>query len=93
LGEAISRENLAEEDINKKDKEVESIPIDGWRSRNFSSNYSKLRYSLRVIDLRWQKAVKMYTPGTVEFEKLKEQILHEHANAFFAGVITYTPLP
>lgn len=91
--EAIHRERLTAQDIDKQNKEVDRIPIMGWRDRKFSSEYSKLQFWLRVIDFRWQQASKLKREGTPEFEKLKEQVLHEHANAFFGGVISYTALP
>lgn len=91
--EAISRERLTPADIDKKNKEVDRIPIAGWRHAKFSSDYSKVHFSLRVIDFRWQQTSKLKTPGTPDFERLKEQVLHENANAFFGGVISYTALP
>ena len=56
----------------------------------FSSDYSKVRFWMRVIDFRWQRAMQLRRPGTVEFARLKEQILQEHANAFFGKLIGYT---
>ena len=91
--EAISRERLTPEDIDRKNKEVERMPISNFRDAKFSSDYSKAQFSLRVIDFRWQKASKLKTPGTPDFDRLKEQILQEHANAFFGGVVSYTALP
>lgn len=93
IGEAISRERLTAEAIAKKNEEADRLPLKGWRDRKFSSDYSKIRFWLRVIDFRWQQARKLHTPGSPEFERLKEQVLQEHANAFFGGVISYANRP
>jgi hypothetical protein len=91
--EAIRREKLDPIDIQKRDSEVEKLPLAGWRARKFSSDYSRLRFALRVIDFRWRQAEKLQKPNTPGFERLKEQVLIEHANAFFGGLIAYKARP
>ena len=93
MREAINREGLTDSQVKAKNREVESIPLKGWRSRAFSSDYSKFRFWLRVIDFRWRRLMELRRPGTPEFERLKETILQENANAFFGGLVGYTPRP
>jgi hypothetical protein len=90
LRQAIERENLTDHELEAKNKEISRIPIRGWRTRKFPSDYSKIRFWMRVIDFRWRRAMQLHRPGTVEFARLKEQILQEHANAFFSKLIGYT---
>jgi hypothetical protein len=91
--DAIRKENLSDTAIKAKNLEVDKIPLTGWRSRKFSSDYSKLRFWLRVINFRWQRLNEMHPSGSPAFEWGKEIVLQEHANAFFGGIISYTPLP
>jgi hypothetical protein len=98
IREAIDKQQLSDAQIQAKDRQVQSIPLQGWRSRTFPSDeYSKLRFWLRVIDSRWQTLRKMHPPQSPAFEWGREIVLQEHANAFFGGVtggkIGYTALP
>lgn len=61
--------------------------------RPITSEYSKLRFWLRVIDGRWRRFLNQNSPQSQNFEAAKERILQEHARAFFGGVIGYTPRP
>lgn len=92
LAEAGPREKLDATAIDKKNKEADRIPVTGWRDRKFASDYSKLLYWLRVIDFRWRKLEELRKPGTAAFDQAKEQVLHEHANAFFGGIVHYDPV-
>jgi hypothetical protein len=93
IRKAINREGLSEFQIKAKNREIEGIPLKGWRSRTFSSDYSKFRFWLRVIDFRWRRLMQLHRPGTPEFERGKEIVLQENASAFFGGLIRYTPRP
>jgi hypothetical protein len=93
IREAINRERLSQSQIEAKNREIEGMPLKGWRSRSFSSDYSKLRFWLRVIDFRWRRLMQLHRPGTPEFERGKEIVLQENANAFFGGLVRYTPRP
>ncbi len=93
IREAINREGLSQLEIKAKNREIERIPLKGWRSRIFSSDYSKFRFWLRVIDFRWGRLMQLHRPGTPEFERGKEIVLQENSNAFFGGLIRYTPRP
>jgi hypothetical protein len=88
---AMEREKLTDlRELESKDEEISRIPIHGWRTRKFTSDYSKIRFWMRVIDFRWRRLMALRKPGNIEFAQLKEQILQEHANAFFGGLIGYT---
>lgn len=93
MREAVKLEKLTNNQIAAQNQQVDALPMNGWRSRRFSSNYSKLRFWSRVIDFRWQQLMKQQQTGTPAFERVKEQVLQENANAFFGGIISYTPRP
>jgi hypothetical protein len=87
---AIKKEGLDSAAIRAKDQEVGRLPLQGWRARKFTSDYAKVRFAMRVIDFRWARVHVLRRPGTLEFERLKEQVLQENANAFFGGLAMYT---
>jgi hypothetical protein len=90
LREAIVKENLGSSDIDKHRMAVENIPIKGWRDRQFKTNFAKFLFWQRVIDFRWKRFDELQRKG----QKInREQVLQEHANAFFGGIIAYTHLP
>ena len=91
--EAIRREKLDHSQIAAKNQQVATLPMNAWRSRSFSSDYSKLRFWALVIDFRWRQLMKQRQPGTPGFEWTKEQVLQENANAFFGGIISYSARP
>ena len=65
MRQAIQREKLTDRDqLRAKNEEVSRIPLRGWRSRKFMSEYSKIRFWMRVIDFRWQRAMQLRQPGT-----------------------------
>src|SRR5262249_2283086 len=90
---AINREGLSDTQMKAKDKEVQDMDLKGWRARTFTSDYSRFRFWLRVIDFRWRRLEQLHRPGTRAFERVKEIVLQENANAFFGGLVRYTPRP
>jgi len=92
LGEAILREKLTPTDIQKKNEEADRIPLTGWRDRKFASDYSKIRFWLRVVDFRWRRLQQLRLPTATAFAQASETVLREHANAFFGGLVQYTPV-
>jgi hypothetical protein len=91
--EAIKRERLSDEARKAKNVEVASLPIKGFRSRKFASDYAKFRFALRIIDVRWERLRTIHRSDPNAFQRGKETVLQENANAFFGGSITYTPRP
>ena len=91
--EAIKRERLSDEARKAKNVEVAALPIKGFRSRKFASDYAKFRFALRVIDFRWERLRTIHGSDPKAFQRGKETVLQENANAFFGGLIGYTPRP
>jgi len=89
----ISREGLSDSQMKEKDREVQGMDLKGWRARTFTSDYSRFRFWLRVIDFRWRRLEQLHRPGTRAFERAKEIVLQENANAFFSGLVRYSPRP
>jgi len=91
--EAIKREGLSDTERKAKNLEVAAIPIKGWRARKFSSDYAKLRFWLRVIHFRWERLDAIHGSNPAAFDRGREIVLQEHVNAFFGGLLSYTPRP
>lgn len=91
--DAIKRERLSDQARKAKDAEVAALPFKAWRSRKFSSDYAKLRFWQRVIHFRWERLRAIHGSNFAAFQRGKEILVHEHANAFFGGLLRYTPRP
>jgi len=93
MRDAVQSEGLDAEGVKAKISEAAGAPLKGWRSRKLSSEYARLRFALRVIDLRWRRLKELHGSNAAAFARTKEQVLQEHANAFFGGAFAYTPRP
>jgi hypothetical protein len=62
------------------------------KETSFKSRYACVRFMMRVIDARW-RAIRDLDSRDLDHDAGLEKCRQQHADAFFEGLATYTPVP